>query len=348
MGDPGSWQYYNHATSIAITVLGVFFVGLRFLSRHLGHVPLGTEDVLILIALVNLFVVFAINIEMVEHGLGLHQSIVSDADIVIINKLLLCMECFYCTSIVFVKTSILTMYHRIFIDRATRIGAYILGFITISWAISIIFACIFQCTPVARAWDKSIPGHCINLKGSFIGNAVPNIVTDIAILTLPVSRVWRIQASLSERLSIISIFLLGAYVIFASIYRFVTLFGVDFEDMTYTLARTNAWCVVEVSSGIISACLPTLRPLIRTLFPGLLKSSPSTSEHIFRRQDDSTITNPASTAWNHNKTSDHIQPSQSDLETDADEYPLNRIKVQEDISWDIRSLHSRHTHSQGV
>ena len=119
------------------------------------------------------------------------------------------MECFYCTSIVFVKTSILIMYHRIYIDRATRIGAYILDFVTISWAFSIILACVFQCTPVARTWDKSIPGHCINLKGSFIGNAVPNIATDIAILTLPVSRVWRIQASLSERLSIIGIFLLG-------------------------------------------------------------------------------------------------------------------------------------------
>ncbi|PYI08671.1 hypothetical protein BO78DRAFT_310226 [Aspergillus sclerotiicarbonarius CBS 121057] len=325
MGDSGSWQHYNHATSISITVLGVFFVGLRFLSRHLGQVPLGAEDVLILIALVNLFVIFAINMEMVEHGLGLHQSIVSAADVVIIDKLLLCMECFYCTSIVFVKTSILKMYHRIFIDRATRLGTYILGFITISWAISIIFVCIFQCTPVARTWDKSIPGHCINLKGSFIGNAVPNIVTDIAILTLPVTRVWRIQASLSERLSIIGIFLLD------------------------TLARTNAWCVVEVSSGIISACLPTLRPLVRTLFPSLLRSSPSTSEHVFRRQDDSAITNPAPTSWNRDMSDDHMRPPhKSDLESDTDEYPLNRIKVQEDISWDISSLHSRHTHSQGV
>ena len=52
MGGPGSWQHCNHATSISITVLGAFFVGLRFLSRHLGKVPPGAEDVFILVALV--------------------------------------------------------------------------------------------------------------------------------------------------------------------------------------------------------------------------------------------------------------------------------------------------------
>lgn len=52
MADSGSWQRYNRDASISITVLGVFFVGLRFLSRHFGKVPLGLEDALIVAALV--------------------------------------------------------------------------------------------------------------------------------------------------------------------------------------------------------------------------------------------------------------------------------------------------------
>lgn len=52
MADSGSWQRYNRDASISITVLGVVFVGLRFSSRHLGKVPLGLEDALIVAALV--------------------------------------------------------------------------------------------------------------------------------------------------------------------------------------------------------------------------------------------------------------------------------------------------------
>ncbi|GLA26093.1 hypothetical protein AnigIFM63326_002899 [Aspergillus niger] len=155
MANLGSWQHYNRDASISITVLGVFFVGLRFLSRHLGKVPLGLEDGLIVAAVLNLFVIFALDIEMVKYGLGLHQSTISMDSLITINKFLLPAEIFYCTSIILTKTSILAMYHRIFhIHRPTRIAVYILGVITIIRAISLIFASIFQCTPVARAWDK--------------------------------------------------------------------------------------------------------------------------------------------------------------------------------------------------
>jgi hypothetical protein len=51
-------------------------------------------------------------------------------------------------------------------------------------------------------------------------------------------------------------------VLFASIYRFTTIMQFDMADTTGTLATACTWCVVEVASGIISACLPTLRPLM--------------------------------------------------------------------------------------
>jgi hypothetical protein len=51
-------------------------------------------------------------------------------------------------------------------------------------------------------------------------------------------------------------------VLFASIYRFTTIMGFDMADTTGTLAIGCTWCVIEIASGIISACLPTLRPLM--------------------------------------------------------------------------------------
>ncbi|GAA88460.1 hypothetical protein AKAW_06574 [Aspergillus luchuensis IFO 4308] len=219
MADSGSWQRYNRDASISITVLGVVFVGLRFSSRHLGKVPLGLEDALIVAALFNLFIIFVLDLVMVKYGLGLHQSTIPIDDIITINKLLLPAEVFYCTSLILTKTSILAMYHRIFhIHQPTRIAVYVLGAITIIRAVSLIIASIFQCIPVARAWDKSLPGRCINLKDTFIANDIVNAITDVVILGLLIGR---------------------HSVVFTSIYRIITLVDIDFDDLTCTLARLS-------------------------------------------------------------------------------------------------------------
>lgn len=49
-------------------------------------------------------------------------------------------------------------------------------------------------------------------------------------------------------------------VVYASVYRFTVLFTYSSEDPTYTLTRTVGWTVIEMSAGIMSACLPTMRP----------------------------------------------------------------------------------------
>ncbi|GKZ46586.1 hypothetical protein AbraIFM66951_009715 [Aspergillus brasiliensis] len=321
MADTGSWQGYNRDASIAITVLGVFFVGLRFLSRHVGKVPLGLEDGLILAALMNLFIIFAIDIAMINHGLGQHQSTISASNTITINKLLLPAEIFYCTSIILTKTSILAMYHRIFhIHRPTRIAVYILGVITTIRAVSVIFVSIFQCTPVARAWDKShYPGRCINLKDTFIANDVVNAITDVVILGLLIGRVWKVQAGWGVKMGAVGMVSLGGFVVFTSIYRIITLVDVDFDDLTYTLGRSNAWCVIEVSSGIISACLPTLRPLARALL-GRKQSTQGQGGSSYLK---------AGLGGSSGDGSRSRLSKRPDVgvESDGDEYPLTEVKA---------------------
>jgi hypothetical protein len=81
-----------------------------------------------------------------------------------------------------IKISLLMMYRRIFLIRSIRIGVWVLGSIIVAWAISIITAEIFQCTPIRKAWEAIVSGKCINLRVFFFGNAIPNIATDVAIL----------------------------------------------------------------------------------------------------------------------------------------------------------------------
>lgn len=110
------------------------------------------------------------------------------------------------------------MYNRIFPVRSILIGSYILGGITLAWLISVDLVAIFQCTPVKKAWLPQTPGTCIDLKVALIANGIPNFVTDILILTLPGRSIWKLQASVWQRVSIIGVFLSGSlYAFYPSI-----------------------------------------------------------------------------------------------------------------------------------
>ncbi|GMF81341.1 unnamed protein product [Aspergillus oryzae] len=90
-----------------------------------------------------------------------------------------------------------------------KVSAMICGAVVTLWATAFVPTAIFQCTPVARAWDIDIPGHCINLQLGFYCVALPNILTDIAILSLPIRSCWQLHRSVLYRLSLIGVFMLG-------------------------------------------------------------------------------------------------------------------------------------------
>ncbi|KAK7551443.1 hypothetical protein JOL62DRAFT_608902 [Phyllosticta paracitricarpa] len=99
---------------------------------------------------------------------------------------------------------------RIFPLPGFRTGAYILGFITVGWVIAINCVSIFQCTPIKVAWDTSIGAFCINLRASLIGNAIPNVQSDVAILAMPVGQVFKLQVTMAQKFSLCIMFLLGS------------------------------------------------------------------------------------------------------------------------------------------
>lgn len=146
---------------------------------------------------------------MIAHGLGQHASTLSQPTLVGFFKLLLAFECIYVVAVVLIKLSLLAMYLRIFPSRGFVIGSWIIGGTVVAWGIAIVLVCIFQCNPIYVAWMPWEEGTCINLKASFIGNAVPNLATDVAILCMPVKDLWNLKINLLQRVSLICSFMLG-------------------------------------------------------------------------------------------------------------------------------------------
>ncbi|KNG89550.1 hypothetical protein ANOM_001937 [Aspergillus nomiae NRRL 13137] len=211
---------------IAVNVLAVISIALRFVARQIRQVTVGVDDYLIVASLALLFTISGIALGMIHYGLGYNKVDLPAESSLMVAKLLYVFEIFYVINLLTIKLSILMMYRRIFtnISRLFRVGAMICGAVVTLWATAFVPAAIFQCTPVAKAWDIDIPGHCISLQLAFYCVALPNILTDVAILSLPVRSCWQLHRSVLYRLSLIGIFMLGIFVVGVSIYRFTTLF----------------------------------------------------------------------------------------------------------------------------
>ena len=161
------------------------------------------------------------------------------------------------------KLVLLLFYIRIFSNPRFKQAVCAVASFVIAWCPAVLFTAIFQCSPVPFAWDKSISGGtCINVLAFYRYIAVPIVLSDVAVLVLPLPIIWQLHMSAKQKLALSGVFLLGSLGLIASIVRMVIFFQKNaFADPTWTSVTLLSWTTVEVESVLIAACLPPLRPL---------------------------------------------------------------------------------------
>jgi hypothetical protein len=71
-------------------------------------------------------------------------------------------------------------------------------------------AAVFTCTPIKALWDPTVVGgHCIDIPKYFIGVAVPNIFTDIALLAMPLPYIYGLNVRTLQKIAVMFVFILG-------------------------------------------------------------------------------------------------------------------------------------------
>ena len=117
----------------------------------------------------------------------------------------------YATATLMVQASFLTFYRRIFTleNLRFRVALYAVSVFAFLCWVSIFFATLFNCTPIAYNWDKSINGSCINPQALFLSGLAINLFTDICIVLLPIPMVWQIQINRTEKFAVSGAFILG-------------------------------------------------------------------------------------------------------------------------------------------
>ncbi|KAL9640523.1 MAG: hypothetical protein Q9204_000670 [Flavoplaca sp. TL-2023a] len=213
-------------------------------------------------------------------------------------QLMYAVELTYTVLITTTKFSILLFYRRVFMNQASslrfRIVWYAITIWTFLWGISTFFAAAFQCSPASFYWTKytrKTQGTCIDLTLLLLVTASTNIVTDVALLILPMPLVWKLNIERPQKFAVSGIFLLGglyvipvlreicpklsvsvtdriiASVCIASIIRAPYLNQVVTVDPQWTSVNASIWSVIEPGVGIICASLPSMGPILRKAFP---------------------------------------------------------------------------------
>ncbi|KAI9833366.1 MAG: hypothetical protein M1826_007464 [Phylliscum demangeonii] len=173
--------------------------------------------------------------------------------------------------VLLIKLSILLLYQRLFSSsKKMMIAIYLTAFFVFGYNIAGFFTTVFRCTPRAKAWDLRITtGACHNHDWLLIFFGVLNVITDFAVLILPLPIVWSLHLPRRQKLALMALFMTGAFACIVSIVKLRVYIAIyHARDFTWVLVSSASWDVVEVNVGIVCACMACLRPLLQKVVPG--------------------------------------------------------------------------------
>ncbi|QGA21903.1 hypothetical protein EYB26_009617 [Talaromyces marneffei] len=229
-------------------------------------------------------------------GLGLHAYEIAPEDEVPLNKATYTFVIFYDSASTAAKSSILTFFLSLthgrkvfhFVNYATLFVVAVVG-------MALILEQIFHCHPLSAAFRFGTQeGHCEGIFASFLASSPYNIITDFAILLLPIPLLTRMTLPFRQKVILVFTFSLAIFVILVDLTRMAFLEHnavvqlrlhhgasvgtVGDEDYTWRFPFAFMWSTVEVNMTLICACVPTLRPLAARFSPSLLRNPREKSE----------------------------------------------------------------------
>ena len=162
------------------------------------------------------------------------------------------------------------------------------------------FLCIFQCRPISAAFT-SADGHCIDLVNLFLSSAPINLLTDLAILILPLPVLTALRMPRRQKVILVATFIVGGFVAVVSVIRIVYIqraLEQERENTGYKISATNGspwfiyeasytlmWSAIEVSVGLMCACVPNLKPIVARILPTILHGTLHTSDQTRTHED---------------------------------------------------------------
>ncbi|KAM0716933.1 hypothetical protein Q7P37_006785 [Cladosporium fusiforme] len=250
------------ALAAAFSTIAVLFTVLRCIQRWKIVSHLGLDDYAIAASALLGVGYSAIAIYQTKWGLGLDQYSFPLENAVPFSRVQYAGGPIYCLAVLGFKVSLLGGYLRVAgFNRTYAILLYVALALVITSQLIFTFLLSFACTPIARQWDPSIPGSCIDTLPTYFALGGTSLAWDILIIILPFPILRRLQLDKRNKVAIAILYGLGFFVTIVQAIRIHTIAALA----TYTESKPIIqWSIVEINMGVIVACVPAFSPLLKS------------------------------------------------------------------------------------
>jgi fucose permease len=149
---------------------------------------------------------------------------------------------------------------------------------------------IVQCRPVEAGFQTPVPesATCTNILTIYLSSAPLNIITDLALLFLPMPVLTSMRLPRKQKTILVITFGFGVFVAVVDVVRIAYLqsaarnnlediedsnpaSGADsrnqVDDFSWYAALSFMWSAIEINIGVMCACVPALKPLVSRFIP---------------------------------------------------------------------------------
>ncbi|OBS22986.1 hypothetical protein FPOA_09305 [Fusarium poae] len=315
------------------TCLASIFVILRFITRVCLVRNVGADDGFVILANLGTMGFLIAVMQQIRFGLGLPPNskllspIIQATTASVIS---------YTICHLAIKLSIAFQCFRIFITPKARclfIGLIV--YFAIYGTLCLMLT-VFTCYPVAKYWDESIPGKCLDNRALRYAFAGINIVNDLAILVAPMPFLRNLHIARRIKLILMGVFAAGAVACIIAIIRLHSLWSYSSVSISQRPAKgvdIAMWSGLECNIAIMCACVPSLKPLFSRTFPNFPLSLPSS-----KSQSSGSLHSPGSLHIYDNAPKPQPSPQGTDLEITVQQSFEMRTTIAADNSTSEKNL----------
>ncbi|KAK3389212.1 hypothetical protein B0H63DRAFT_389980 [Podospora didyma] len=268
----------QHGTVVAFGIT-YFFCTVVLALRYFQAIKLvkrvEVDLVILTLSYGAALVYFVTMLNLMANGWGRHMVELNMTDLIEFSKGLLPNTLTYLIIPAVTKLAMLCVLFKINPSIYYRAGVVAVGISIFAYTLTLTSITGGPCNPMKENTLKC-------LENVALAQAALNIVSDLAVVVLPLPTVFSLQFSMKQKISVSCILAIGSSVVICSIARlpYVIQLGETTADSTYTEAILGVWSIVEVNLGIFCGCSMRLKPLIVRYLPQLgLFSSRNTSGH---------------------------------------------------------------------